>query len=1012
MPLMDDLDKLRAELALLKTQQGTHQAQLEEQLAHFSLRLEALSGQILAQSDVQASTTATTEEPSTYDLSPQYAAVPSASQHQLNPWTNDPVGQQPSATVPKPQKAAKQNALGAILSQSSTGIAQLTSVALVPLAELTAHAKGFYRHYQAKGLGPVFLMTIAGIITLTLGFGYLLQFSINNWFSELGKALLGLGVANTIIAGGIFIRQKRPGMEDFGSGLVGLGLIINYLCLYFIGPYFNLVPESVSFGLLLLNTIFGYLLAFKLDTKIIALVALLGGSLAPLMLLDNGHTPLLYLPYLLLIGLCSLIQGHKLAWPVLIEITAILHIACVQVLSAFIQLPFDIIDWQTIIALLSVHGLFYLYGIGSLQLFTRKTLTPRLMAVPIALLAFILYILSEFGLYAGELFILNAFLCFSLYWISQHRINKQDKDIASLALAFAASFAGFAALYLLSSDLLGLVLLLEGLLLLWVGCKQQFSAIRAEAYLLLALGIMSSFTHMFDVLTSVHYNDANTWQYQTILSLSMVLTCAMTYLSQRLLTQFKASLEAVEIRLIRISQDILSLLYSVTLVLIAFFISEQYYLNTLPLIGILLLYLSAKHRLRVSEVLAWVWQLPLLGLVLLAILDANSLSFTDQALNAKLGRVELFASLLLAYYWYKKHYADSKLIKFAYYAQLICYLTLPLLLLPKVLRSFPDYLAIALWFSSVVSIGLAYLVKQKSLNYEAQVLTVLATLTTAIFCLAQLWQGLVALALGLALMGFVVLRYAYLPTKWQQIVKFQWHLSPYYFALTLAVLSQTLSNLFYPNWAVTAAILCGYFCLLTEPRYRLGGALSKALRPSYSLAYMAIFITAILPIVLHSETRLALDLDNLLLSLAELTILTLLGWYLLSTRLGIRIHEKILPLNALNWGWHGLLSISYLHWSYQLSPSFAAPMSAILMIIHASIVMLISLRPRQASMIRLAATLFALACMKVVFVDMASFELVQKVVAFMLIGIILLTVAYFYQRAKNRIELMDSAIIE
>jgi hypothetical protein len=53
-------------------------------------------------------------------------------------------------------------------------------------------------------------------------------------------------------------------------------------------------------------------------------------------------------------------------------------------------------------------------------------------------------------------------------------------------------------------------------------------------------------------------------------------------------------------------------------------------------------YQSAKHKLHFSEILAWRWQLPLLGVIIIAMLEADSLSFADQALNAKLARVELF----------------------------------------------------------------------------------------------------------------------------------------------------------------------------------------------------------------------------------------------------------------------------------------------------------------------------------------------------------------------------------
>ncbi|MGI2171716.1 DUF2339 domain-containing protein [Shewanella sp. MF05960] len=1010
MPLVDDVAKLKAQLAELVSQQDAQRADVNQQLAKFSQQLDALAVQVQAQnSDDQQNSLASENLPISIHenqaSNTSDSLVTDITQYSSSAWEHQPLDTNHSVSTSSitaqktsiaTKSPARQSALSAMVSQLAEAIGEFSASALAPLSGLTEQAKSFYQHYQAKGLGPVFLMTVAGIITLTLGFGYLLQFSINNWFSELGKALLGLGVANSIIIGGIFIRQKRPGMQDFGSGLVGLGLILNYLCLYFLGPYFNLIPDVACFGLLLLNTVFGYGLSFKLDTKVVAIIALIGGSLAPLMLLDGGQTPLLYLPYLMLIGICSMVQSHKLAWPILIEITALLHIACIQILGLFIQLPFAAIDWQTGLALLMVNGLFYLYSIASLLFIIKSTLTPRLLAVPIALMVFTLYTLTQWSVFAGELFALNALLCGLLYLLI-----KRDKDISALALAFAGSFAGFAALFLLSVELMGLVLLLEGLLFLWIGCKQLFSPIRAEAYVLLVLGIISSFANVFEVLNLPHYDNDSLLGYQGLLSLSMALTCAMTFAAQKLLSRYQADLMAFEHLAVRFIRELLGVLYTVTLLLISFFITEQYWLNTLPLISLLLLYMSAKHTLRVSEMLAWLVQLPLLGLVIIGMVDANSLSFADQAMNAKLARIELFIGLLLAYYWYKKYYADAKLIRFAYYVQLACYLALPLLLLPKIVRSYPDYIAIALWVSSLMSLGLAYVVNHKSLRYESQILTVLATMITATMCLAELWQGLLALVIGLSFIGFISWRYTLLPKKWQQMTTLQWHIAPYYIALVIAVLSQTVTNLLYPSWAITALIICGYFSVITERNTRIGQHLKSALAPSYSLAYAAIFICAILPIALHSETQLTLNINNLLINLAELGVLALLARYLLTARLGIRAHRKIVTHTALKWAWHTLLVISYLFWSYQFDTSVAAPMSAVLLVVHASAVMFISLRPQQASLVRLAALLFAFACIKVIFVDMASFELIQKIIAFILIGVILLTVAYFYQKAKN-----------
>ncbi len=92
----------------------------------------------------------------------------------------------------------------------------------------------------------------------------------------------------------------------------------------------------------------------------------------------------------------------------------------------------------------------------------------------------------------------------------------------------------------------------------------------------------------------------------------------------------------------------------------------------------------------------------------------------------------------------------------------------------------------------------------------------------------------------------------------------------------------------------------------------------------------------------------------------------------------IFFHQRTLSLKVLHWSWHILLGVSYLLWSYQLPITVAAPLSAILMVAHGSWLMFISLRPQQGQTIKLAAIFFALAAIKVIFIDMAAFELIQK----------------------------------
>lgn len=1046
MPLKDDVEQLKAELMQLTLQHLAQQSSLDRQLAEFSAKLDTLSLKLEQQNNGFIHTSSITEQSAT-ESSPiafttdahaiaSHAALQSETvSHPIesqalatSPWQDDPWQRQtnprsreqhdsPQATdielIKQTRVELGVQATSQVEAQVEAFLSQGVAAIMAPFVAIKEQLKGFYQHYQAKGLGPVFLMTVAGIITLTLGFGYLLQYSINHWFSELGKALLGFGCANAIIAGGIFIRQKRQGMTDFGSGIVGLGLNLNYLCAYFIGPYFEIIPNGASFILLLLITLAGYGLSMRLDAKVIAVIALIGGSTAPMMLLSQSYAPLLYIPYLLLIGTGALAQSRKLQWPLLLEMTALLHIACIEAFSYFVDLPLQQWHGEAVLAVLSLNALFYLYGLAGLIVNSSTTsLSHRVLALPIALLAFVIFELTQFTEFAGEIFIANALVCVGLYLKLNNRLAKSQ---SSLLLVFGGSFAAFAALYLVSHDFLGLVLLLEAILLLWIGLNEKLISVRAEAYVLLVMGLALNAYSLLSGLTLLELGGLSPVGALGFPLIALALSAGGLLFTINQLKTNESTLSTLEGQLCYLLKETLSGFYVATLLITAYLVSSDYYLAIMPLLSLLLLYLSSKDKLVVSEFAAWLLLLPLLFAVIEGITLSGSMSFSAQPLMAKLARIELFAALLLGHYWYRRCYPESLFAQAAKQIQIGCYLLLPLFLLPKVIRSYWEFTAAAFWLSSLFSLGFAYVVRHKALEIETKILTWLAILTTASLCLIEVWQGLIALLIGMLVMGFVLIRYRTLPDRWRLLLTLQWQLSPYYFALPLTVLVYGLNRTDVVAWSMTALALSGYFALLlqrganhTGEKTSLFGHIASeiqaAVRSSYSLAYGLCLGLALLPILLHFEISLRVDLNNALLILCEFTALALLATLILRRGVAIRLHRRFLPLQWLKWGWHGLLALSYLTWSYVFDNMIAAPLSAILLVVHGSVLMFISLKPQHADMIRLAAGLFTLATLKVLLLDMASFELVQKVIAFMLIGVILLSVSYFYQKARNRLQ--------
>jgi hypothetical protein len=402
----------------------------------------------------------------------------------------------------------------------------------------------------------------------------------------------------------------------------------------------------------------------------------------------------------------------------------------------------------------------------------------------------------------------------------------------------------------------------------------------------------------------------------------------------------------------------------------------------------------------VTEFLAWILLLPLLAAVVLGIVDTGSARFSLQPVYAQLARVELFICLIFAYYWYQHFYQSSKVLKLAYWCQVLTLFAVPLLFLPKVLRVYQDYFSLAIWLSCFISLGLAWFTRYRLIILQAKLLVITAMVITAMSCLLELWQGLLALFIGALFMAFLHLRYLQFSALLKLLLRLHWQLSPYYFALVTAVIVHTLmSQIGLPHWGIVSAALSAYFVSLLnfEP-------VPLVLRASYKLLYLLLALAVITPLLLHLESGLNLSLPSLLYMLAQIVALTALLHLFRANGAVIRLLSQVFSRLFLQWGWHCLLAVSYLLWSYQLNTLIGAPLSAVLLVVHGSSLMFVSLKDGQASTIKLATTLFVIACVKVLLVDMVNFAIIQKTIAFMVIGVILLSVSYFYQKAKNNIK--------
>ena len=354
---------------------------------------------------------------------------------------------------------------------------------LGPVADAVDRLIGLYRYYQQQGKAPVFLMTVVGLIALTTGFGYGLQYTFTNVLSDALKVVLGFIVGVGVIGLGCFISLRKPGYQEYGASVIGLGIVFNYLCAYFVGPYFGIVSEPFSFTLLALITAASYALTLLFETRIVACVTLVGGVFSPVLLGNVSSVDTIYVNYLLVLAGANLHLSRKIQWPVLAQLSYLLSLGMLEYSSYASGVGG--------IAALALHLAFfnlfaYYWSFDGLAL--RESLSRTDLGVLTTNVFYMLYaVLSAtvdpvvcavaLSLNAGVI----AFLVRSL---------RLSASIAGpMYTLMIASLVAGAIFVLAPLDIMGALWAAEGLTLLYVGFRYRQGLIRIEGYAIFAIAI-------------------------------------------------------------------------------------------------------------------------------------------------------------------------------------------------------------------------------------------------------------------------------------------------------------------------------------------------------------------------------------------------------------------------------------------------------------------------------------------------------------------------------------------
>ncbi|MCF7975719.1 MAG: DUF2339 domain-containing protein [Phycisphaerae bacterium] len=155
--------------------------------------------------------------------------------------------------------------------------------------------------------------TWVGAIILFLGAGLFVKYSFDRaWLGPWTKVGLSTLAGCAVLAAGEFGLRRH--MIWLGQGLVGIGLAILYTAAFGAYAFYELVPHTVVFAVMMAVTVMGMGQAIRHNALSMAFLAVLGGFLTPLLLSTGANDRDALFAYILMLDLGVLAVAWFKRW--------------------------------------------------------------------------------------------------------------------------------------------------------------------------------------------------------------------------------------------------------------------------------------------------------------------------------------------------------------------------------------------------------------------------------------------------------------------------------------------------------------------------------------------------------------------------------------------------------------------------------------------------------------------------------------------------------------------------
>jgi len=327
------------------------------------------------------------------------------------------------------------------------------------------------------------------VVLIFCAVAFFLKYAFENrWIGELGRVTLGMVIGLVFAWSGL--ERYRKGWRYLSQILTGGGITILYLSVYGAFGYYHLVNQRAAFVFLVVLVVEAQLLALAYDARAIAVMALAGGFLVPILLSTGRDQYATLFTYIAVLDAGVLLAVMRRRW---------------QWIGSLAYVATQLLFWAW-------YGQHYhpdkrpavlLFQAAIFVLFMLADLAPRLRGQATAWEEWIRLAVNPFVFYSTCYFLLNddrhdwmapLALVLAIVYAALARaelgLRPADRRMLVVTVGTALTFVTLAIPIQLESNWITIAWALEAVALLWAGFEASAQPLRVLSAIVYALALI------------------------------------------------------------------------------------------------------------------------------------------------------------------------------------------------------------------------------------------------------------------------------------------------------------------------------------------------------------------------------------------------------------------------------------------------------------------------------------------------------------------------------------------